>query len=236
MNEFLESAQPLREASERPEEAELLLAAYLEGRLDEAERERVEAWLAADPEALALMIASRQALDAPAEVAPETLVAQAKDMVWPTLEASAAAAETLERPEEAELLLAAYAEGRLAGAELERVEAWLASDPGALDLMIASREALSAPAEDVVPEALISRAQGAVRAAPRVPEAPRQAWLQALFGGFGGRLQPVGVAAALLLACALGIGLGHSSFANLMAAQSLEADGFDLGLSGDDLL
>lgn len=240
-NDFLESVLPLTETAERPEEAELLLAAYLEGRLEGPELERVEAWLASDPDALELLMASREGLDAPEAVAvPEALLDSAKALVGPALMASPATAaatdDLTQYPEEASLQLAAYLDGRLEGAEAERVEAWLASDPDALDLMVASREALDVPVEAAAPDALLGRAKGIIRPAARAPEAPRRSWLQALFGGFGGALQPVGVAAALLLACALGIGLGHSSFANLMAAQSLEAEGFDLGVAGDDLL
>lgn len=243
MNEFLESGQllgqllgqPPAEAAEAPEQAELLLAAYLEGRLDEAETARVEAWLASDAEALALMLDSRAALEAPAEPVPAALLDRAKELAAPAFAASPAPAETLERPEEAELLLAAYLEGGLDEAEAARVEAWLAADPEALALMLASRDALQAPAAEAVPAALLDRARGAVRPTPRGAAAPRQSWLQAVFGSFGGRLQPVGVAAAVALACALGIGLGHSSFANLTAAQALEAEGVDLGLTGDGI-
>ena len=39
----------------------MTLAAYLDGTLDQAARERVEAWMAASPEALDLMISARSA-------------------------------------------------------------------------------------------------------------------------------------------------------------------------------
>ena len=148
---------------------------------------------------------------------------------------SGGAAWPEEAPDEMEaaLLLANYLEGGLDEAESERVEAWLAADPDALDLLIASREALADTTDEAAPESLVARASGIVRPAPKLE---RSGWLERLFGGFGGKLQPIGVAAAVLLACAVGIGLGQSSFANLMAAQSLEVYGADLGLSGDDLL
>jgi anti-sigma factor RsiW len=57
------------------------LAAYLEGRGDEAVRARVEAALVASPEALELVVAARQALDAGSAAAPESLIARAQDLV-----------------------------------------------------------------------------------------------------------------------------------------------------------
>ena len=53
------------------------LAAYLDGRLDGELRARVEARLAATPEAMELLIASREALDAGSVAAPESLVRRA---------------------------------------------------------------------------------------------------------------------------------------------------------------
>ena len=53
------------------------LAAYLDGRLDGEPRARVEAQLAASPEAMELLIASREALDAGSLAAPESLVRRA---------------------------------------------------------------------------------------------------------------------------------------------------------------
>ena len=159
---------------------------------------------------------------------PASLLETAKAMAGPAL------AETAAEPgaERDELLIAAYLDGTLDEAARARVEAMLATDAEALDLMLASRDALDeAPAESL-PDALLSRAQGIVREWSRASESRGGGWLGWLFGG---ALQPVGVAAALLLACALGIGLGHSSFANLTAAQSLEAEGFDLGLSRDEI-
>ena len=53
------------------------LAAYLDGRLDDESRARIEARLAASPEAIELLIASREALDAGSLAAPESLVRRA---------------------------------------------------------------------------------------------------------------------------------------------------------------
>ena len=62
----------------------LVLAAYLEGTLDEAGRAAVEAWMAATPEALDLMIAARAELAETPEApgtAPESLVSRAQGLV-----------------------------------------------------------------------------------------------------------------------------------------------------------
>ena len=68
----------------------LMLAAYLDGTLDEAGREAVEAWMAATPEALDLMIAAREALAAePPGAAPVSLVSRAQGLVPAPLRESA---------------------------------------------------------------------------------------------------------------------------------------------------
>ncbi len=62
----------------------LMLAAYLDDTLDEAGRAAVEAWMAATPEALDLMIAARAELAEPpgaAGAAPESLVSRAQGLV-----------------------------------------------------------------------------------------------------------------------------------------------------------
>ncbi len=59
----------------------LTLAAYLEGTLDEAARARVEAWMAASPEALDLVISARSAQAAAPEAAPDGLMSRAQGLV-----------------------------------------------------------------------------------------------------------------------------------------------------------
>ena len=144
--------------------------------------------------------------------------------------------ETSDRPgdDEAALLIAGYVEGRLTPGEQLRVEAWLATDEAALELMLDTQAALAAELEPAPPAGLVSRAEGLVRPRP-VAGAERSGWLERLFGGFGGGLQPIGLAAALALAVAVGAGMGHSSYVNLMAAQSLLAEG-DSVLADDDFL
>lgn len=60
---------------------QMALAAYLDGRLDEAERARVEAWLAGRPEQLELLLASQAALAETGGPAPDSLVRQACALV-----------------------------------------------------------------------------------------------------------------------------------------------------------
>jgi anti-sigma factor RsiW len=61
----------------------LLLAAYAEGRLDEARAEPVEDWLAARPEVLADIVAARAATAAALPAAPEAVIARAAALVEP---------------------------------------------------------------------------------------------------------------------------------------------------------
>ena len=68
----------------------LILAAYLDGTLDEAGRAAVEVWMAATPEALESMIAARDALAAePPGAAPVSLVSRAQGLVRAPLRVSA---------------------------------------------------------------------------------------------------------------------------------------------------
>ncbi len=88
-------ARPGWRASNRTQTAEdvpnpLVLAAYLDDTLDQAGRAAVEAWMAATPEALELMISAREALAAePPGPAPESLVSRAQGLVRAPLRVSA---------------------------------------------------------------------------------------------------------------------------------------------------
>lgn len=55
----------------------MALAAYLDGTLEAAERDRVEAWFAAAPERLDLLIGARQALAEPTAPAADSVVRRA---------------------------------------------------------------------------------------------------------------------------------------------------------------
>ena len=61
----------------------LWLAAYADGRLDEAATEAVEAWLADDPAALDDAIAARAAVATAFAAAPEAVVARAAGLIGP---------------------------------------------------------------------------------------------------------------------------------------------------------
>ncbi len=57
------------------------LAAYLDGTLEDAARDRVEAWFAAAPERLDLLIGARQALAEPTVPAPDPVVRRAAGLL-----------------------------------------------------------------------------------------------------------------------------------------------------------
>lgn len=69
--------------SYEPDRDALLLAAYLDGRLSEAEAAEAEALIARDPEALEAVLAASAALDEPVEAAPASLIARAQGIVQP---------------------------------------------------------------------------------------------------------------------------------------------------------
>ena len=76
-----EGSMPATELNLKGMDERLALAAYLDGRLDEAERAQVEAWLAGRPEQLELLLASREALTDSGGPAPDALVQQACALV-----------------------------------------------------------------------------------------------------------------------------------------------------------
>ncbi len=133
------------------------------------------------------------------------------------------------------LMLAAYLDNNLDEAGREAVEAWMATVPEALDLMIAARaELLGAPG--AAPEGLISRARGLVRAPVR-ESAGFGAWLRGLIGFEPEVWRPLalaGVTAALLvIVSAGGFELGRLGTERLVSTQSV-ALGDDLEFGLDD--
>ncbi len=133
------------------------------------------------------------------------------------------------------LILAAYLDGTLDLAERERVEAWMAAFPEALELMAAARETLGEGSREPSPESLILRAQGLVRAPLREPAGLR-AWLRGLVGLEIKAWRPlawVGVTAALLVVSAGGFELGRLGTERLVSVQSTTL-GDDLALGLDD--
>jgi hypothetical protein len=73
--------QALGEESRVPEPDALLLAAYAEGRLSEAEAEPVEAWLAATPDALSDVTSARTTYQRPPRVVFEHILDNASELV-----------------------------------------------------------------------------------------------------------------------------------------------------------
>ncbi len=133
------------------------------------------------------------------------------------------------------LMLAAYLDDGLDEAGREAVEAWMASVPEALDLMISARADLG-PAPGPAPKDLISRAQGLVRA-PVKESAGFGVWLRGLIGFEPEAWRPLawaGVTAALLvMVSAGGFELGRLGTERLVSTQSV-ALGDDLEFGLDD--
>lgn len=78
--ELWQRARQVREAPLNDEDL-MLVAAYLDGRLDAKEREALEARLAASPDLLDLMLASRESLAAGAGDAPSAGIRRAQGLV-----------------------------------------------------------------------------------------------------------------------------------------------------------
>ena len=74
-------SMPATELNLKGMDERLALAAYLDGRLGEAECAQVEAWLAGRPEQLELLLASQAALAESAGPAPDSLVQRACALV-----------------------------------------------------------------------------------------------------------------------------------------------------------
>ncbi len=83
--------QALGEKSRVAEPDAMLLSAYAEGRLSEAEAETVEAWLAATPEALSDIIAARSTCQRPPRVVYEHILDNASHLVAGAADPAAAA-------------------------------------------------------------------------------------------------------------------------------------------------
>lgn len=118
------------------------------------------------------------------------------------------------------MILAAYLDGRLDDEAVANVEARLAADPMALEMMTASREALASGPAAAVPEALLQRAQGLVRPAPRPP---RKGFLASLLAAVPVPDQAAwaGFAAILMLASVAGFELGQSGLDNVATVASV---------------
>ncbi len=129
------------------------------------------------------------------------------------------------------LTLAAYLDGTLDAAAQERVEAWMAASPDALDRVMALREA---GAPEAVPKSLLVRAQGLVRERPRPARAVLGAWLGSLFSFQMAAWRPVawaGVTAVLLVVSTGGFELGRQGALQMVALDIASTDDLDFGLS-----
>lgn len=152
--------------------------------------------------------------------------------------ARAAISETAPEDEAATAgLIAGYLDGRLDAADAARVEAWLASDDAALDLMLEVRAALAEAGNEppaAVPQTLVDRAKGLVRARPTI-ELDRGSLFDRFFAAIW---QPVGAAAAVavLVASVAGFELGRTGYQNVAKVETLLAQQFSLGLGADELL
>ena len=134
-----------------------------------------------------------------------------------------------DRAEPDPMILAAYLDGRLDDEAVASVEARLAADPMALEMMTASREALASGPAAAVPEALLQRAQGLVRPAPRPP---RKGFLASLLAAVPVPDQAAwaGFAAVLMLASVAGFELGQSGLDNVATVASVLGHEVTLGL------
>jgi anti-sigma factor RsiW len=68
-------------ASRAPEPDALSLAAYAEGRLNEAAAEAIETWLVADPARISDVVAARSAMQRPPQLTYQTVVANACGLI-----------------------------------------------------------------------------------------------------------------------------------------------------------
>ncbi len=170
--------------------------------------------------------------------------------LWLALREAAAAERDPSGPGEANEadeagLLAAYLDGRLAGAELEAYEAHLATSPAALELFLAADTALGAT--QAVPDALLRRAAALVPGEALAPAGRRGGgfWARLLGGGGdleiggggavaigrGSRLRPltlVATLAAVLVISAVGFELGRFGYAVAAETYFAEGDGFSV--------
>lgn len=116
------------------------------------------------------------------------------------------------------LLLAAYAEQRLAPEAAEAIEDWLAAHPEAIADILAARQAGDDTALPA-PQSVLARAEALVTAddgqvvAFRRPTVPRQA-------GWGAAMRWGAMAASLLVTSLVGFTLGNDTYANLASTSS----------------
>ena len=159
------------------------------------------------------------------------LLRRARDLITEDSRAAASRVDPLD--------LAAYLDGRLDGESCARVEAQLAASSEAMELLIASREALDA-GDAAAPESLVRRASALTGA----PESVGGGWLAQLAGLLALPAAPqralafASVAAAFLLISVTGFELGRAEIAYSAQIDKLVAReiGFAIDRSVEDLL
>ncbi len=163
--------------------------------------------------------------------AGRALLRRARDLVAEDSRAAASGVDPLD--------LAAYLDGTLDGEPRARVETQLAASPEAMELLIASREALDA-GDVAAPESLVRRASALAGAT----ESVGGGWLARLAGLFALPAAPqralafASVAAAFLLISVTGFELGRAEVAYSAQIDDLMAReiGFAIHRSAEDLL
>lgn len=133
------------------------------------------------------------------------------------------------------LTLASYLEGNLGPEAQARVEAWMASAPEALDQVVAARAALAEPVAEPVPESLLARAGGLVRA--RRAGGGFGAWLRELAGFRMAAWRPVawaGVASVMLVVTFGSFELGRQGTVEILEVQTAAIDEPEVGLEFAD--
>ncbi len=117
------------------------------------------------------------------------------------------------------LLIAAYVDGKLDPQARDQVEAWMASSPDALDLVIAARAAHTDTPLAGAPAGLLTRARGLVRPAVVDTDAKRT-----IGDWFADMTRPgvwAATAAAMLFAAVVSFELGREATVNLAATETL---------------
>ena len=129
-------------------------------------------------------------------------------------------------------LLAAYLDGRAEPGQVEEIEAHLADDPALLDQLLELRKIRGIKPAAVSPSLLGgAKSVVAAEAGPRPASGP---FRQLTLNPWWIRLGHTAAAAAILLACMAGYGLGRSTFQGQRRAQATVNAGASLAL--EDLI
>lgn len=136
------------------------------------------------------------------------------------------------------LTIAAYVDGTLESDERDRIEAWLAASPEALDLVIAARPEEAKPYPPA-PAGLVARACGLVDGRPVLPAMakPKSGGVMAWLAGWTQPSVWATATAAMVLAAVISFEVGREATITLASAAPVQADdSIDISPSADDLL